>query len=73
MEKISVRKLASILCKAEGLKKQVSVGNMREILSLLSDLLFDDLGTEGQHRTGVLYALWDNGRKRVNKKNKVKK
>ena len=68
MKQITIKKLASILCKAEGLKRQVRIGDMREILALLSDLIFDDLGTKGRHRTGVLYAMWDNGRKRFNKK-----
>lgn len=38
MDKITIKHLPSILCKREAKLKEVSVGNMREILAILSDI-----------------------------------
>ena len=48
--------LASKVASLEGRKVQVSVGNVREILSILSDLAFSD--------PEVLRILLENGKRR---------
>ena len=48
--------LASKVASLEGRKVQVSVGNVREILGILSDLLFSD--------TEVMSVLLANGKRR---------
>ena len=39
---MTINQLASKLCKAEGKKKSVSIGNCREILGILSDIAYLD-------------------------------
>jgi hypothetical protein len=39
---MTMKQLASQIAKIEGKKVEVSVGNVREILGILSDMLFED-------------------------------
>jgi len=54
---MTINQLASKLCKAEGKKKSVSIGNCREILGILSDIAFLD-------PEGLIKVLMANGKKR---------
>lgn len=59
---MTLRKLAKILTEKEGLKKQVSIANMYEILVHLSDVVFED--------PAVGEFLLDYGKKRYDRKHK---
>lgn len=59
---MNMRELASELAEAEGLKVEVSVGNMREILGLLSDLIYAEGGDD------LVNLLYRNGKRRAKKK-----
>lgn len=39
---MTVQKLASLICRKEGKKVQVSIGNAREIVGILSDILYKE-------------------------------
>ena len=54
---MNVQKLASKISKQEALKKQVSIGNVREILALVADAIIEDSDT--------LLQLCANGRRRA--------
>ncbi len=54
---MNVQKLASKISKLEALKKQVSIGNVREIIGLISDAIIEDSDT--------LIQLCTNGRRRA--------
>jgi hypothetical protein len=62
------RKLASLIAKREGKKSQVYIGNIREIIGIISDILY----LEGDYGSTVL-ELIENGRKREKKRLKNKK
>jgi hypothetical protein len=57
---MNLQGIVKFLCEREGKLSEVSVGNMREIVSLMSDLVY---GSDGI--TAVLYA---NGKRRSKKK-----
>lgn len=69
----TINQLVKKLCQLEGLKSQTSVGNVRELVGHLSDILYQDLANinflfddpEGV----VIKLLYFNGRKRASKKN----
>lgn len=42
----TIKGLASIIAKKEGKKSQVRIGDIREILSILSDMVFSSAGCE---------------------------
>lgn len=55
-----IRKVASVLAKAEGKKSQVKMGDVREIVGLISDLMYMDIFN------GTVYAAFiRNGQKRL--------
>lgn len=58
---MTIKKLAKLLTAREGLKKQVSIADMAEILGHLSDMIFED---EERH-TGIYDVLLINGCKRA--------
>lgn len=60
---MTIKNLAKLLTSKEGLKKQVSIADMTEILGHLSDLVFE----ENDRQTGVYDALLVNGYKRAKK------
>jgi hypothetical protein len=62
---MKISEIVSLIAKAEGKKSQVKVGNIREIVGILSDLLVKSLG-EGDYT--VLQNLLKNGEKRAKKK-----
>lgn len=63
---MKISELPSILCKREGKLKEVSVGNMREILAILSDLVYEDQISDGK----LVFALYANGKRRLKRKKK---
>lgn len=62
---MKITEIPSVLCKREAKLKQVSVGNMREILAIVSDLIVED--------ASVLEALLANGRRRAKRKSAKRK
>ena len=53
---MNIKQIVSRIAKAEGRKHQASVGDVREIISLLCDLIGDD--------PAVTFALLDNAQRR---------
>lgn len=62
-KQVSMRTLAQVLCQVEGLKVQVNVAQMAEIIGHVSDLLFLDDDLLAQK---IYWALVRNGRRRAN-------
>lgn len=60
MQFTSIKQLASFIAKSEGKLKQVSIGNIREILSILSKLTVSN--------TEVITLLVKNGKKKSKSK-----
>lgn len=63
----TIRALASELAKREGKKSQSRIGDIRELLGHLSDVVHEYEGSD------IITLLIDNGEKRAKKKAKVKK
>lgn len=59
-----LEKLAKSICIREGKKKQVSIGNAREIVGILSDMFYEYDGHE------MAEMLIKNGERRAKKGNK---
>ncbi len=62
---MTLRKLASLIALKEGKKSQITIGNAREVLSILSDVVYEQ-GPD------VLLDLWTNGKNRAKKKKNEK-
>lgn len=62
---MTVNNLASCLTKAEGKKHQASVGDVRELLGILSDMIYIQIGTKC--RAEIFTVLYLNGEKRFKK------
>ncbi len=60
----TIKALAKELCSREGLKKQVDIAQIAEILGHLSDMVFEDCK--------AMDILFNNGMRRAKKKAKVK-
>ena len=64
---MTVTKLASTIAKREGKKSETNIGNIREILGILSDMVVEDMNG---------FAIYDcliiNGLRRAKKKPKKK-
>lgn len=60
---MKLKELASLIAKREGKKSQARIGDIREILSILSDIRFD----EGEE---IDILLFKNGKKRSKNKKK---
>lgn len=56
---MSMRKLASKIAKTEGKKSQVKIGDVREIVGIISDLIYKDC------RGHVFQELYKNGHRRA--------
>lgn len=54
---MKLKELTKAVAEAEGLKEEVSVGNVREIIAILSDLVFTD--------SSVITTLIENGARRA--------
>lgn len=64
---MTVKTLASTIAKREGKKSEARIGDIREILGILSDLFYEE------EAAGLYMVLLNNGLKRANKKPKEKK
>lgn len=64
--KMTIKTLASKIAKLEGKKSEARIGDIREILGILSDLVFTEDGV------AIYDLLDDNGEKRAKKKPKKK-
>lgn len=67
---MTIKKLAILIAKKEGLKKQVNIAQINEILAVLSDL-------EAEHffkgkPNSPCFLIWTNGLKRAKKKARKK-
>lgn len=60
-----MKDLASKIAKLEGKKHQSSIGDVREIIGLVSDAIWKD-------PQGILILLCDNGRRRKERKAKLR-
>lgn len=58
---MKIQELASRLAKLEGKKSQVKIGDMREILAILSDVVYHEMN-------GIVGALYENGKRRAKRK-----
>lgn len=63
---MTIKQLASQIAKVEGKKSQARIGDIAEILSILSDMTWETLGMD----ESPLNTLVDNGRKRAKRKKK---
>lgn len=61
-----MKELASKIAKLEGKTHQASIGDVREIIGLVSDAIY-------KHPQHVLILLCDNGRRRAARKSKARK
>jgi len=59
---MNIKKLASIIAKKEGKKSQVKIGDVKEMLGILSDILYADFS--------VSVILYKNGFNRAKRKKK---
>jgi len=60
----TIKGLASAIAKREGKKSQARIGDIREILSILSDIIHEYEGSD------IITMLINNGEKRAKKKAK---
>lgn len=67
---MTLNKLASLICKREGKKVQVSIGNSREIVGILSDILYKEYARKKQ---ATYFTLLHNGHRRHLKVMKTKR
>ncbi len=63
---MKIKKLASLIAKREGRKSQVKIGDVREVLSILSDIICEEVEEDGLSYTIMLLA--ENGDRRSRKK-----
>ena len=74
---MKIKELVTELCALEGMKSQIQVGDMREVIGKLSDILFSELEFEGDtciiKFDGAVAALFVNGAKRAKKKKSGKR
>ncbi len=65
---MTLKELASSIAKREGLKKQVSIGNVREILGLVSDEVYAQYQKSDAAFTAFATQLRLNGQRRAKRK-----
>ena len=63
---MNIKQLASEIAKREGKKSQARIGEIREILSLISDLLYEELSSPDSP-SGFTECLYLNGKRRARK------
>ena len=66
---MTIKELVSHIADQEGKIKEVSVGNIREIIGIISDLFYQ-YESNGDRSLDLL--LYSNGKRRANKKGKKK-
>jgi hypothetical protein len=70
---MTIRTLASKIAKLEGKKSQARIGDIREILGILSDLMWEEYISGSFAQTSIDFLLLEIGNKRAAKKPKVRK
>lgn len=68
---MTIKALVKELCKREGLKKQMDVAQVSELVGHLSDMFFETEGA-GEDKPSISNALFMNGQKRAARKSKAK-
>lgn len=68
---MTIKQLAKELAKREGLKKQVDIAQIQELLGHLSDILFEEFERDGDILGETSDCLYDNGAKRAKKRKKA--
>lgn len=63
----SINALAKELARLEGKKSQARIGDIKEILSILSDFIYEENHIDDD---SVYTLLWENGYKRTQRKKK---
>jgi hypothetical protein len=67
---VNLQTLAKVIAKKEAKKSQVTIGNIREILSIISEILFIEKDFDKKNQTYA--ALMENGRRRMKNKKEIK-
>jgi len=62
----TIKQLASEIAKKEGKKSNVKIGDVREILSILSDMIYDEMSP--LYEGGAFTSLYQNGKRRAKRK-----
>ena len=63
MKQVTLQKIASYICRIEGKKHEASVGDVREILAILSELIALELETG--KKSVIFNTLRKNGKRRL--------
>ena len=63
---MTLRKLASEIARREGRRSQARIGDIRESLAVLCDIIFE----AEEESADLLQMLYDNGKKRAKRKKK---
>ena len=66
----TIRQIASQIANLEGKKSQARIGDIREILSILSDIIYQSATPLKIPSSSVCIALYLNGEKRAKKQSK---
>jgi hypothetical protein len=61
-----MKKLAALICKREGLKKEVPIAQVREVLSVLSDIIYEERAEFGISKSAQ--KIFNNGDFRAKRK-----
>lgn len=64
---MTIKKLITEIAKRENKKKSVSIGNIREVIGILSDIFYKEY-EENCNSLVLLDSFIENGRKRAKKK-----
>lgn len=64
---MTIRKLASEIAKREGKKSQARIGDIREILSILGEIMFQEHLDDEDGYLCTLANIYENGKKRAMK------
>jgi hypothetical protein len=69
----TINALVKELCKREGLKSQTSIGNVREVIGHLADIIHEEEydGDEYSEPSETAILLFDLGKRRAKRKKKV--
>lgn len=66
---MKIKQLVSHIAKFEGKKHEASVGDIKEIVGIISDLIYIESITE-ERLSELVFALYSSGERRAKKKGK---
>ncbi len=66
----TLRELATMLAKSEGKKHQASIGDIRELIGLISDEIYKNETKRGAKTGHLIMSLYTNGGRRAAKAKK---